>query len=312
MKLRIPDGQKLWGANVVPKTGQGWRELFLEWDWAGWLKPQIDYMVGNGIGCNCIRLIGCNEGVYNGIFSQSYHDTRLIQMIDYCMGLGAYFYVTGGGVGVQGVPTGTPSVNNAMADIFATTFLQAQSRPNVIGIDLVQEVTESYGIGNAATLAQLVKARGVTLPITCSTSEPYTAGSGGTRLNVVAAQAAFDFLDVHFYPSDNAAPPLNLFDSTRAAWPKKDLLIGEFGTSQGGDSVYEQSMGMAVLNIANSGDPGIRGALVWGASDQDNIAVNSGNCWGVYAANFAIRQSKANLLRRYTGGSLSRAGAYSA
>ena len=304
----MPDGLKLFGANIVPKTGQGWQELWQAWDstyWLTWLKPQVDYLVGNNIGCNCIRIIGANNAVISGLFSQSYYDTRLMQLVDYCANLGVYFYGCGGGMYPQ-IAWGSSSVNAQVADSYATTFKQLQQRSNVIGIDLLQEIDNSnYTVANAYSMTQLIKARGVMLPMTCSTSEVYSSGSGGTVINQVAA-AGFDFLDVHLYSNNNPTPTMNYLNYFRTNYPNLDILIGEFGTSQGSDLGVEQSFGAACLNLANSGDPGIRGTLVWGCTDQDNISIASGNCWGVYDVNFVARQAKAGLLRRYTGGSLAK------
>jgi hypothetical protein len=195
-----------------------------------------------------------------------------------------------------------------MADNFSTTFRKLQVLPNVIGIDLIQETSNAnYGIANAAAMMTLVKARGVTLPITVSTSENITAAAGGPAINAVAA-AGFDFLDPHLYTYTigTGPAPTNLLQYLRQQWPDKDVLIGEFGTSRGGDSAFEETFAADILALGNSGDPGIRGSLVWAASDQNTL---NGQRFGVYDETFAIRQQKANSLRRFTGGSLSRAGA---
>jgi hypothetical protein len=312
--LRLPAGTKLIGANIIPKAAdvaidgglQAWSQLLINWDWSGWVKPQIDALVGNRIGVNCIRMIGCNGGVLIGRFSQQYYDTRILQVARYCADLGVYFYACGGDNSNNTVPWGSASSNSAMADSFAQTFLQLQALPNVIGVDLIQETNNSnYGVANAFAMAQLVKARGVTLPIAISTSgEAISSASGGSRVNA-AAQAGFDFLDVHLYTSFQGTGPVpaNLFAYLRQAFPNKEVLIGEFGTSQGGDGPFEQSFGTDVLRLATSGDPMLKGALVWACSDQGTL---NGDRWGVYNDTFAIRQTKANLLRRFTGGSASR------
>ena len=310
MKLNIPAGLKIYGANLIPKAAnvavdsglQAWSQMILTWDWSGWVKPQIDYLVGNNIGVNCIRLIGANWGVLAGRYTQAAYDAKILQVANYLNSLGVYFYASCGDNSRDTIQWGSASSNAAVADCFATTLLQVQAIGNCIGVDVIQECSSgAYGMAQAGYMVQLLKARGATLPMTCSVSETITAASGGTDANLGAP--GFDFIDVHLYPGTTPTVAMNQLDYFRTTWPDKDVLIGEWGTSQGSDGAVEQSWGIPVLNLANSADPGIRGSLVWACSDQDTV---NGNRFGVFDDTFAIRQSKANLLRRYTGGSLAK------
>jgi hypothetical protein len=47
---------KILGGNIVAKPGFGWIQMWSEWDWDNWIKPQVDRAVA--LGFNCVRVIG--------------------------------------------------------------------------------------------------------------------------------------------------------------------------------------------------------------------------------------------------------------
>ena len=53
---------KLFGGNIVVKPGYNWQHLFAEWDWANWIKPQIDRAIA--LGMNAVRLIGGPQAIW--------------------------------------------------------------------------------------------------------------------------------------------------------------------------------------------------------------------------------------------------------
>lgn len=333
MKLNIPDGLKLIGNNIVPKdvnvyypnaptAGQSignnaWSQMYLNWDWEGWIKPQIDSTTGNGVGCNVIRMIGGNYGIAAGVYTQDYYDACVLQVANYCNSIGVYFYAVGGGMGDY---ANTAISDSAMATIFATTFLKLQSIGNCIGIDLIQEANVLGTPTNASiiNMISLIKAAGVTVPITCSTYEIINSSTGATWINSMAQH--FDFLDFHVYyygPSVN----MDMFNYFRTNFSDKDIIVGEFGRPAGGYLTASPDNASAdlnsVLKVVNKGDPRIRGAVLWAITDQDNPTTVAGtwpnltqgiaNMYGMVDINFKPIQWKVNLLKRYTGGSVAKA-----
>lgn len=301
MNLQFPLA-KIMGANLIPTAAntsvdggmQAWSQMFLTWDWDGWVKPQIEHVIGDNIGCNCIRLIGANWSVIAGRFTQSYYDDKLLQVALYCAERGVYFYACCGDLSRDTVYDFSKSAQSIVANCFATTLMKLQQIPYVIGVDVIQEVTEFYGLDNARDLCGRLKALGVTLPLTCSVSENITPAAGGVRANNVITWA--DFLDVHLYVFNQGSvnQPLNKLQYFQDNYPEKNLVIGEWGTSLGADVQYQTSFGKDIQAIANQGSPQVRGALVWAASDQSNI---NGDKYGLCDAQFFTRQAKADLLR---------------
>jgi hypothetical protein len=271
--------------------------MILSWDWDGWIKPQIDLVAGNGVGCNAIRMIGGSYGIAAGMFTQAFYDARHLQLADYCASLGVYLYPCCTG---KGTLNSTPISNDGIANIFATTLLKLQQYPNMIGVDLVQEanVNSAPSDANLIDIIQRVKAAGVMLPITCSTAEINLA-SGAVAPWITAMGQYFDFIDAHIY---SFPATMQTLDYLRATFPDKDILVGEYGRAQ---SVAEDSRLVdlrGVLDLLNSGDQRIRGGLRWAATDQDDVTTNM---WGAYDVSFAPRLRELNLLRRYTGGNVS-------
>ena len=300
-KLNMAYDRKIFGTNIVPKQadiapGVAWGNLILSWDWDGWVKPQIDYMAGNAVGCNAIRMIGAAYDIAAGRFTQQFYDTRITQLLDYCASLGVYVYFCGCG---KGSLTATPISNDGIANIFATTLLKAQKYSNVIGVDLVQEanVAAAPTDANLIDIIARVKAAGVALPITCSTAETNLSSAAAAPW-ITSMAPYFDFIDAHIYTYPVTMQTLSYL---RGAFPDKDIILGEYGRAQ---SVAEDSRLAdlkGVLDLMNSGDQYIRGGLRWASEDQDSVA---SNMWGAYDVSWNPRTRELNQLRRYTGGSL--------
>jgi hypothetical protein len=313
MPLRnLPAKARLWGANIVPKAAniafdsgrQSWAQMILSWDWAGWVKPQIDNVVGNGVGANAIRMIGAQWGVVQGFYTQDFYDTKMLQVVDYCASLGVYFCAVGGdfsyylGGGVR-----TYTLAQAAASM-AITMGKMQQRPNVVTLDVIQEVNNS-----SLTLTELqqfivaLKTAGITLPMTYSwadqTGSTVSTSTGNATYNTIAPFC--DYLEFHPY---FVSPVLDQYGYYRTNFPTLDILIGECGRSQNdGSALIEQDIILA-LKIGDQPDPAYRGTLIWACTDQDTVSTNQ---WGLYDASFNPRQYALNCLRRYTGGSLAKA-----
>lgn len=310
MKLIIPDNVKLIGANLVPNpnisytTNRRFEGMWSsEWDWAGWIKPQIDYLVGD-CGCNCIRSIGAHWGVSAGRVSAATYKAHQLQVAEYLHAKGAYYYPCGDSIRND---TDNVTTANAHAVMMSDYLLSLQPVGNVIGFDVINEAngntyfSETY-LRNMITA---IKASGVTLPITISTSEVIT-GSGATWINSI--HDAFDFIDYHVYAFPHVATYHDYFLSNTV----KDILVGEVGTnttaltSTGGGTEVEQLANLGpVYSLALGGHPRLRGVLMWACADLE--IAQSGE-WGVYNTNstpgvFKARDHKVSFLRRKTRGS---------
>jgi hypothetical protein len=310
--ILFPAGKKIYGANIVPTPtnvnasggGHAWSQLQLTWDWTGWVKPQIDSLVAAG--CNTFRIMGCPYGIAGGQFSQAAHDANIMQVANYCQSIGVYFYYA------TPIDSDTQSTGvypmSVMAPIFAETLKKLQALSCVIGVDVLQEANGNGSpFFNNATLLDLygrIKRLNVTLPLTYSTNEVVTSG-GGSSGWLTAIASSLDFLDFHVYytPSD-----INTFSYFTSTFPDKEIVIGEFGFNQGsGTSDQIRSNMVQVLNTANSPAPQIRGALVWAATDQDDVGHGgTANMWGMTTAEFVPRNDLLNLIRGYSGGSLAK------
>lgn len=297
-KLFIPDTRKLIGFNLCPKKsdvdsgpGRAWESMFLNWDWDGWIKPQIDLLIGNQIGLNCCRIISGVMGVHLGLYTQEYLNSRMRQLIEYCQAYGVHFYVAGTG---KSSYAQEPVSVSQLAESIGSMLRMAQTYPNVIGADLVQEANVAAAPNDAFLVSLLanLRASGVTLPLTCSTYES-NLSSAATAPWIYAMAPYFDFIDIHNYTYPIG---MQAYDALRAAFPDKDILMGEFGRAKDNAADARVTDLRQALDLANSGDPRIRGGLLWAATDQDTVPANQ---WGVYTASFTVdAPDLLNLLRR--------------
>lgn len=310
MRLNIPDGVKLIGANLVPNpnisytANRRFEGLWSsEWDWTGWVKPQIDYLLGD-CGCNCIRSIGGHWGISAGRIDAATYKARQMQVAEYLHSKGAYYYPCGDSIRVDADNTTTADVH---AGLMSDYLLALQGVGNVIGFDLINEANGNayFSVATLRSMIAGIKARGVSLPLTISTAETLT-GSGATWINSI--YDAFDFLDCHVYTFPHAATYHDYFLLNS----DKDIIVGEVGTNTtaltatGGGTEVEQLGNIGpVYSLALGGHPRLRGVLMWACADLETA--QSGE-WGVYDTNstpgtFKARSHKVNLLRRKTRGS---------
>lgn len=313
--LRIPTGVKIIGSNLVPSwqnmqdggsvpgsgaDGQfGWTKQIQNWDWTGSIKPQIDYLVGNGVGCNTIRFSTQVQGVSGGLFTAQKFDDCVMQVANYCAQLGVYLYYSPSRYDNASLLSRTIP---QLVDEFLPTILKLQQLPNVIGVDLLQEANFAVD-GGAITVQKLLdwfyamKAAGVTLPMTYSQGGTgVTAAAGAPFINSVAAH--MDVLDVHCYTSVQD----NQFEYLLKNFPGKEIVIGEFGFPQSQSVDVRRDNMRNVLSLGNSGNPLIRGSILWGCYAQDTTATND---WGAYDGSFNPRLERLEILRRFTGGAVS-------
>lgn len=264
-------GVILRGANLAPKishvtSGAAYRTMFGEWDWAGWIKPQVDAL--HSVGGNCVRLIGDLQGVNDGTFTQATYNSRWAQLAEYCASLGMYIYPAGGGVSQVAAGGLTPA---QIGDSVAAMAAAIDAHSNVVGIDVLQEsvrlqVAGSYALSYPAEITGPVRTA-TTLPLTFSNST--TAGGGRFEFPLWRRllRPYVDFWDLHVYFP--AAPGL-LYDAFWSQGETKPILIGEYG-SPASAGVTEQSRQFdAITAVANNRLYGLHaaGALAWAVFDQ--------------------------------------------
>lgn len=246
------------GANLTLKTTHtGYADLFAEWDWAGWIKFQVDLAVSAG--CNCVRLIGDVAGVYAGTFSAATYRSRWRQLIDYCASLGVYVYVAGGGVSQFGSMT--------QADIIAVLVelaAELDGDSTVVAFDVIQESGASWALTNAHAVSEAVRA-------VCDRPISYSIGATAkasvasvTNRNALAPWV--DFFDYHLYFQCDARTLLGNYWRTCST----PLMVGEFGSpNTSGQTVQEAFYDGIVATVG--ADPGggrrLAGALAWSIVD---------------------------------------------
>lgn len=326
-RLRMPDGRRLFGANVVPPAAdvvpnggqQAWSNLMLNWAtrWPAWIKPQVDYLCGNGVGANCIRMIGGLDGVAAGLYSQAYHDDNIEQLVSYCRSLGVHFFLVGCGIQNQlVVAIGAGLTPQQFAASQATLINRIAKYDNVIGVDLLQEAQAVATIGTTSfTIPMIQETRRLTggvLPITCSASmlntslnTPFPAvgapGEGWYLDNTWGRVADYvDFFSGHLYDRllDNS-----WFDQFIAAYPQHDILIGEFGRALSAGAASQVSYYERYLGMGTAPPRQVRGALLWAGFDQNTT---SDQRWGVYDENFVARPYMLEVVKRFTFGSVAK------
>jgi len=280
----LPNGVKLRGANLVVKpshpltnsgfTNQGaWARYYEEWDWTGWIKPQIDRAIYEGM--NGIRQIGDVFGLKLGYYSEATYLAHWAQLIEYCAANNLYVYATGG----SELHFGGASYAEVAAYIAAYASFVNQY-PNVIALDVLQEIPDATSgrIANLKIVRDACKAANPNLPMTFSMAAVNGFNAVAT---VQALDPIVDFFDGHGYStvtelSLNNIPGSGYYTSTHP----KPLMIGEFGASQ------SQSSGQRVAHAKSFRDwfashPSVIGCLYWALADQD-VAGAPANTWGLF------------------------------
>src|SRR5206468_2565197 len=85
---------KVKGVNLTSKPGApAPRAYWKEWDWSGWIRPQIDCAIA--LGANAIRIIGDVAMILDGGMTQATYNARLRQLLAYCVENRLALYYTG-------------------------------------------------------------------------------------------------------------------------------------------------------------------------------------------------------------------------
>lgn len=283
---------KIKGANLTSKpTHEMESAYWIEWDWQGWIKPQIDYALA--LGCNVVRLIGDVAMVINAQISQSTYNQRLAQIVRYCADQGIGYYYTGAATyGTNGTDNGDIGAYNAgpqaWADVVKSNIAYVcggaggDFTTTIIGNDIMQEAQSWGNVGGVADLYAKIK--------------PFMPASIGCTFSIVtptydawisSTVAYCDYLDMHVYPQilniTGMLSPSWVTAHPRTDYPNKDLLFGEGGANSGqnpsGTTTGHTSYSLTqVANWYNDyatlgmmSDAKVRGAMMWASQDQDDM-----------------------------------------
>lgn len=336
--LNIPAGRKLVGANLVPNpaaaftSGRRFEGMWsTEWDWAGWIKPQLDLALGQ-LGSNVIRSIGGHWGIGAGRLDVAQYTSRLVQVASYLKDRGAYFILAGDSIRPSGTEDGTIPVATQSAR-YVAYLRELQALGNVAGFDIVQEADNIVGslpVGYYSTaymrdMIAAIKAAGITIPLTYSTHEFFNeaglnpSNSAALWITGKAEPCGFDYIDLHLYDFSRMDLSQGKYlDHFLLNYGSLEIIITETGKNQ----TVTSDAAVTDLNLAYrrglSGHPRVRGVLQWAMADLENSStfaaaslgsVQAGE-WGIYDTNttpgtFIPRPHLVALARRFTGGSVS-------
>lgn len=294
---------KVKGWNLTAKPTQDTESAYwLEWDWDGWIREQIDYAMS--LGANAIRLIGDVAMVINGTggMTQAIYNTRLAQLVAYCAANGVSVYYTGCatyGAADNGTITAYGAGAQAFADViksniaYVTGGAGGNYTTSLLGCDIVQEANSW---ANAAAVADLY-----------GKIKPFVPASIGCTFSTyfydswLASIIAYcDYIDLHVYPQalgiTNEWTTSWVTANPRTDYPTKEILFGEGGASYGqnpsglttGNPSYTPTQvndwyaGLAALGVMS--DSKVRGALAWAVHDQ-------GDEYGAFDSTWAPRSA---------------------
>lgn len=105
--------RKIKGVNLTSEpSGPSQRAYRTEWNWLGWIRPQIDCAMA--LGANAIRIIGDVAMVLNGAMTRATYNARLQQLMVHCVENHLMFYYTGCSVyDTNGADNGNIAAYNA-------------------------------------------------------------------------------------------------------------------------------------------------------------------------------------------------------
>lgn len=243
-----------------------WDGFWTHWNWAGWIKPNID--LAKAAGLNCIRIIGSIGAITGYGLSQATYLVRLQQVIEYCRDNGMYYYATGGDM--RDV-SGATLPGDATTILVAIANLLKNYPDTVIGFDVIQEISTGYGTFTEATIVSwagtwtsAIRAAAPNLALTYS-----DVGANGSPI-AFADSARFsewdsllDYYDFHVYGTYDASAPNAFFMLSN-----RDIMIGEVGADRNSLSSPQITSQYNAVGKWMTSYP-ISGALQWSIKSLD-------------------------------------------
>jgi hypothetical protein len=342
--LLAPPAIKLHGVTIGvdprPTYGDYW-VIWRDWadvtaterNWTDWVKPQIDYAVGQA-GANCIGLLVSYMAYHDGLVSLAQSQAQLVQFVSYCKSLGVWVYLRQAD-GHRNFNTSfvtiTPPTPAVVAAYWDSLLSSIAAYDNVIGLDTIVEAeSNNWGAGTydpavatyQRSLYSQLKALQPNMPLASS----MTAAPGNATGQTWAASLSFDFLSFDAYRSNNW--PANVAPGAggdhrsilwsdiaywRTTYPNDDILFSEAGVNtqatealNGGTEDQEDEFIAGLHQLVDSGDVRIRGVLEWNCADKNTAAADN---WGLQVLSSSVwapRLHRTRLLRRYAPGPIPR------
>lgn len=273
-------------APTFPEVVYSTEILFDDWDYyfPTYLVPLIDTAVAD-LGVNCFRLIGSPLSILQGGHTYEEYFRKYGELIEYCRTKNCYVEATAG-AWQNMLTVGGGYASNAEVKPYLVEFAKwAQTFPNVIGIDLIQEFNGFYMSGQRAesevvtliteTIAEC-KAEGVTKPLTFSVQpwDTYDNIFGLAWWDTLAPLV--DYLCPHIY-----YPITNMADMDPLVTFGKPIFWGETGVMRPGHGELSYSGGRnAHINQLQNHieDPNLTGFQWWCMNDEGDFF------WGLYNA----------------------------
>jgi hypothetical protein len=203
---------KFKGGNIAPKAGgNAWRGLFAEWDWANWIKPQVDRAAA--LGLNAIRLIGGPYAVFASPapftqITQDQYDSRWEQLAAYCNSKNLFLYpVLISKWDLLDLRGAEPDWLEApMLNSIKSTAQRLSKYKNVIGFDVFQEGSAATGVAWKPNTAYGVNSRvnnnGRGYVAIIGGTSASSGGPTGTGTGIADNTVVWNFTEKALLPSD--------------------------------------------------------------------------------------------------------------
>jgi hypothetical protein len=280
-----------YGANLTTKPGQpSLGDLWSNWDWAGWIRPQIDYAMS--IGAFVIRLIGDVTVVNSGAITQATYNARWRQFAAYCNANGIMFTYTGCSLyGTDGTDNGTAALSaSTIAGIINSSILAITGNgydfsTSISHCDLVQEANAGVSGMDATKVLAIYAAVKPNVPakIPCTFSSFQYTNTSWTA-SIITGCDCFDF---HNYPQTfgigSEPVPSDYLNGPMTTYPTKEVWFGEGGADRSQYTAQQtQDWYTGVMTLGNTNDSRVRGCAPWAVQDQDGH-------YGAFDASWAPR-----------------------
>jgi hypothetical protein len=289
-----PPGVKFYGYHLAirkhpsdPNNTTTWMEMYVNWDFAGYMKPQIDWV--QAIGANCLMLVGDVEWVTGSAMTLSQYVAKRREIVEYLLERGMYMLPYGASHNRNWGTTNTAQA----AVVMAADAAMLSKYPNVIGYALDDEAwiaRDVHGDSIATVAAQeatLYNAVKAVVPSTFAVAVSCPAGAYVSNLmygttgepgNKLAAVINYcDYL--HFHPFWTPTTPAE-WSTIHGLYPNKDIILASTGPDQLQTSGQRTAMVTEDLVLFNHAQS--RGGAMWCIRDFTTNS-GAGGWWGHFS-----------------------------
>lgn len=263
--LPLRRGSLVRGANVTVKNShypRPWHNLWLEWDWAHWIRWQID--LARTLGVDCIRVIGSVSVITEGALTVDRYQSQWDQLLEYLAAQGMWAYPCVSDLRHWG----TATLRQALP-AYRAFGEGLRGHDNVLGIDVSNEAQyAAEGLDDRRRLLSRLAMLTATLRDTTwqPLSHSVTLGNAQDWSQGWARDVAelSDFLDLHVYytPARGDGRPI-----LEAPWSDLPMIVGEFGARIDESRGARIGRYLGVRDLVSS-DPRFVGALAWDIASE--------------------------------------------